>query len=227
MAILIGGVEPLLGLNNRIAGTADPDLIFGDPYTTGVASVFAGLPGFEDILEVGGALSSGRGGNDHITSLGGFDEVNFLLDIVFGDAFEINGTGRGGNDHIVGGEGGASLIGDAWLMSDDARGGNDQIEGGAGGFGNDLVGDAGSDMSGNARGGKDVLTGGTDGNSMYGDAGSLLSDNTRGGNDRIVGGAGSDFVVGEAFNLEGNARGGDDWIDVGDGDDRVVLVVRR
>ena len=193
MANLIGGIAPLLGLNNQISGTADPDFILGDPYTAGAASYFAGVPGFEDIPEIGGTLSSGRGGNDHIASLGGFDDVNFLTDVVYGDAFEINGTGRGGNDRIVGGEGGGYLVGDAELMSGDGRGGNDQIRGGPGY--NSLVGDAGSDMSGNARGGNDVLTGGADGNSMYGDAGSLLSDTARGGNDLITGGAARDYLA--------------------------------
>ena len=190
MANLIGGIAPLLGLNNGITGTEDPDFIFGDPYTTGAAAYFAGVPGFEDIPEIGGTLSSGRGGNDRIASLGGFDDVNFLFDVVYGDAFEINGTGRGGNDHIVGGEGGGYLVGDAQIMSGNASGGNDQISGGPG-F-NFIVGDAGSDMSGNARGGNDVLTGGANGNIIYGDASSLLSDNARGGNDLITGGAGSD-----------------------------------
>ncbi len=35
MAELIGGIAPFPGKNNLIFGTADSDIIFGDPYTEG------------------------------------------------------------------------------------------------------------------------------------------------------------------------------------------------
>ena len=84
MATLIGTTG-----NDRIVGTADADIIFGDPYTTG--NDF----GIED----GGVLSSGRGGNDRIDGLGGG------LQWIYGDTWQMEGTARGGNDYIEGGDG--------------------------------------------------------------------------------------------------------------------------
>ncbi len=89
MADLIGGVAPYLGTNNLIVGTADTDNIFGDPYTTG---------NYEGLPEIGGVLSSGRGGNDRLEGLGGGD-------IIVGDAGLMDGTATGGNDFIDGGDG--------------------------------------------------------------------------------------------------------------------------
>ena len=90
MANFIGGIPPLPGLDNTIVGTADADVIFGDPFTTGAGRFFPGFP------EVGGALTAGRGGDDLIQGLAGDDAA-------FGDAFEMAGTGQGGNDRLDGG----------------------------------------------------------------------------------------------------------------------------
>ena len=50
MAILIGG-----GKNDILTGTDDPDLIFGDPFTTGAFDAPRQL----------GVLNTGKGGNDN------------------------------------------------------------------------------------------------------------------------------------------------------------------
>jgi hypothetical protein len=71
MANLIGGIKPYPGANNHIVGTDDGDFIYGDPYTTGN---WFGVP------QIGGALSSGRGGNDHLDGGAGNDHL-------FGDAY--------------------------------------------------------------------------------------------------------------------------------------------
>jgi Ca2+-binding RTX toxin-like protein len=73
-------------------------------------------------------------------------------------------------------------------------------------------------ISGHARGGNDLLTGGDDAapqpagtfdNTLIGDA-KTISDNGRGGNDRLISGTGNDDMWGDAQDMIGSARGGDD-----------------
>ena len=54
MAVIIGGTPEFPGKNNKLTGTLDPDIIFGDRFTTGAADFF-----FDpDIPDIGGILSS-------------------------------------------------------------------------------------------------------------------------------------------------------------------------
>ena len=122
MANLIGSAK-----NDSLSGTDDPDVIFGDPFTTGAAA--GGFPGFPDL----GVLAAGKGGNDMLRGGGGKDSL-------FGDAWEITDTGRGGNDTLDGGTGENALYGDAFTMSGKAIGGNDTFLGGTGA--NVFIGDA-------------------------------------------------------------------------------------
>ncbi len=55
MAIIIGGTDDFPGKNNKLTGTVNPDVIFGDRFTKGN---FLGVP------EIGGDLSSGTSGPD-------------------------------------------------------------------------------------------------------------------------------------------------------------------
>ncbi|HEV7372780.1 hypothetical protein [Arenibaculum sp.] len=116
MAVVIGGIPPHRGADNHLVGTGLPDVIFGDPYTTGND---LGVP------EVGGILSSGRGGNDRLEGLASGSGLD--SDFLYGDAWEIAGKGRGGNDRIDGGPDMDRFRGDAEFMSGAARGGNDRI----------------------------------------------------------------------------------------------------
>jgi Ca2+-binding RTX toxin-like protein len=120
MAHLIGGIAPWLGLDNHIFGTNDPDIIFGDPFTTGNSL---------GVSEIGGFLSSGQGGRDSLDGLGGNDTL-------FGDAWTISNQGRGGDDQLDGGAGDDTLYGDAFQIDaiDSAivAGGNDRLSGGKG-----------------------------------------------------------------------------------------------
>jgi hypothetical protein len=77
-------------------------------------------------------------------------------------------------------------------------------------------------MSGNARGGDDVLLGDRNDDDIIGDAGESMSGNARGGNDIITAdpaarfgqvlGTGINVLIGDARTMFGNARGGDDII---------------
>ena len=60
MANLIGGAK-----KDSLTGTDDPDVIFGDPFTTGAAA--GGFPGIPDL----GVLAAGKGGNDTLRGGGG------------------------------------------------------------------------------------------------------------------------------------------------------------
>ncbi|HEX2527166.1 MAG TPA: calcium-binding protein [Geminicoccus sp.] len=237
MAVIIGGTEEFPGKNNRLVGTEDEDFIFGDPYTTG-AGFFDEESNPIDIPQIGGALSSGRGGNDWIEGRGGFDEI-------YGDAWEIRGTAEGGNDYLKGGglvgdadvmsghaRGGSDylvgtgshtrLVGDAFSMSDHARGGNDLLDNSSGGVAS-IVGDSGDTMSGSARGGDDWLIGGKMDDILLGDGlnivGINIVDSARGGSDVLFGGAGNDELIGDAFSIGGHTRGGDDLLIGGAGND--------
>ena len=57
-------------------------------------------------------------------------------------------------------------------------------------------------MSGNIRGGDDMLIGGDGGsNSMFGDGGNMVGD-SRGGNDTLIGGDGSpQLLVGDVYEM--------------------------
>ena len=101
MANLIGGRSPFPGLDNNIVGTGTPDVIFGDPFTTGNG---LGVP------ETGGTLSAGTGGDDVLDGRGNSDRL-------YGDAWEMSGAGLGGNDRLLGGTGGDILNGDAAFLS--------------------------------------------------------------------------------------------------------------
>ncbi len=120
MAHLIGGIAPWLGLDNHIFGTNDPDIVFGDPFTTDNSL---------GVFEIGGFLSSGQGGRDSLDGHGGDDTL-------FGDAWAISDQGRGGDDQLDGGAGDDTLYGDAFSIdvSDSAivAGGNDRLSGGKG-----------------------------------------------------------------------------------------------
>lgn len=224
----VGGVHPYSGINNIIIGTKFIDYIFGDPYTTG--SPYG--------QQTGGALSSGRGGNDRLEGVGGDDTI-------YGDAYFMDTVGIGGNDRLGGGAGDDLLVGDADQLSGAARGGDDLIEGGEG---NDEIYGDGRFMLGQSRGGNDVIYGGGgadyvagdafylvdsgiggndviyggagDDFSLVGDARGLFND-AQGGHDRVYGGVGNDMVAGDADTMRDNARGGDDFIVGGAGDDEL------
>ncbi|MBB4185727.1 calcium-binding protein [Sinorhizobium terangae] len=227
MANLIGGIGPYPGLDNDIFGTNDPDIIFGDPFTTG--NTFG-------VLEIGGALSSGQGGSDRLFGRGGDDTI-------FGDAWAITDLGRGGDDRLDGGNGIDTLYGDAFSIdSFGAEGGNDRLDGGRGNDilygdafemasgrgGNDrLDGGAGDDtLSGDAHatedfffGGDDRLEGGNGKDTLYGDSvTTLFLSSGFGGDDQLYGGSDDDILYGD-FIGERGASGGNDLLDGGTGDD--------
>jgi Ca2+-binding RTX toxin-like protein len=210
MANLIGGIEPYLGKNNQIAGTDDGDIVFGDPHTG--TTLNRSLLDFRGVPEVGGVLSSGKGGNDHLD--GGMGD-----DILFGDAWEVGGSARGGNDHLDGGNGLDHLYGEGWYMRDNAKGGNDHLNGG-----DDvdfLYGDA-DIMLHNTKGGNDHLYGGGSDDLLVGDGGAM-TDNVRGGNDHLYGGDGGDFLIGDGSLLSDSARGGNDTLNGGDDSDVFIF----
>jgi Ca2+-binding RTX toxin-like protein len=210
MAVIIGGTEDFPGKNNCLGGTGGDDFVFGDPYTTGAYTFVDSEEGdFEIDIEpqIGGALSSGRGGNDRIDGRGGLDQI-------YGDAWEITGTAKGGNDRLVGDQ----IFGDADVMSGHVRGGNDRLH--SHGVSHlHGVGDA-YEMYGHARGGNDRLSG--DGNfNGYGDA-QQMREHSRGGDDRLYGSTGNNKLIGDSFSMKHEARGGNDWLHGGAGADRLV-----
>ena len=147
---------------------------------------------------------------------------DFRIDVIYGDTSGDITEGRGGNDQIFGRGGsfgrgqGDSLYGDAENLRGTARGGDDLIDGGTAG---DLLhGDAASQISDNASGGNDSLFGGPGDDTARGDA-LRLSGNAWGGNDLLDGGEGNDILYGDATFLADGSRGGDDRLDGGAGDD--------
>jgi hypothetical protein len=88
VANLIGGIAPYLEVNNRIVGTADRGIIFGDPYTTGNDL---------GVREIGGLLA-GQSGDGQLKVLGGSDSL-------FGDVWTTAYGGKSGNDRLEGGLG--------------------------------------------------------------------------------------------------------------------------
>jgi serralysin len=178
------GSKEFPGKNNNLTGEAlEQDIIFGDPFTTGND---VGAP------EIGGALTSGSGGNDRIKGLG--DPSLTEGDTIFGDAFDMAGSGQGGKDVLLGGLDGDGLFGDASRMFGRSKGGNDTLD----------TGPSGS-----------VDEGGSGGDSAFGDAGEM-HDNTRGGNDLLRGGPVQElnelYLYDDAFSLDGNAKGGNDTL---------------
>lgn len=230
MAIIIGGTAEFPGRNNHLIGSSTSDIIFGDPFTTGI-NPFFGVP------QIGGSLVAGSGGNDRIEGRGGPVE-DFEGDLIYGDAFEMAGTGQGGQDMLFGGRGGDLQFGDADRMHGQARGGDDTLTAGPGGLPDEggsgvdiLVGDARS-MYGQARGGSDTLVAGNTFSQddtgldfrLYGDAGPYsegMYENARGGHDTLVGGTMNDFLVGDGNQMSGNAVGGRDLLLGGDRSDLV------
>lgn len=196
MAILVGDQTA-----DDILGTDEDDVIFGDPYTTGND---LGVP------EVGGSLTSARGGNDTIESGAGEDWV-------IGDAWSIGQSGRGGRDVIRGGADDDILHGDARELEEDARGGNDRIFGDGG---SDTILGEGAYLQDDAVGGKDFIKGGAGDDVITGDA-SVVSGQAVGGADKLYGGGGNDTLRGDAIWLA-DATGGDDLLNGGGGNDTLV-----
>jgi Ca2+-binding RTX toxin-like protein len=80
-----------------------------------------------------------------------------------------------------------------------------------------LLGDS-AVLHGHARGGGDLLVGGSEDDRLYGDAGAIgldgpfgeMFDASRGGNDRLDGGSESDTLIGDGDSMSDHAHGGDD-----------------
>lgn len=164
----------------------------------------------------------GRGGND--TMIATVDGGNAVLTFV-GDDSAMQGHSHGGNDLLVATIAGfgdyAFVDGDAQSMSDHAHGGNDVLHVDAStsiytSLG--LFGDAESTMTGDTKGGNDVITaemGHRSSGSFSGDAGYSMSDRAHGGNDIIsvtqAGIYGGASISGDALvSMSGDARGGND-----------------
>ncbi|WP_298243214.1 hypothetical protein [uncultured Bradyrhizobium sp.] len=164
----------------------------------------------------------GRGGNDVMIATvdGGPSSLLFV-----GDESTLNGRSHGGNDLLVATVEGrlpyVSLDGDAQIMSDQAHGGNDvlHVEASNATFANVyLSGDAELAMTGNAKGGNDLITaemGDRSYGAFSGDSGSLMSGNAQGGHDIVsvmqTGASGNASISGDAFvSMIGDARGGND-----------------
>lgn len=157
-------------------------------------------------------------------------ELNTRLTIFGDDQTMLLGHSQGGNDTLIADIGGgwntALVVGDTQSMIDDAKGGNDTIVADAHGTVYTTVsafGDVAGDMSGNAQGGHDDITGSVawrgGANLFAGDAGGSMLDTSHGGNDtldvsvlRTDGGA---TVSGDAIgSLMGLAQGGNDNLTV-------------
>ncbi|MCS3760559.1 calcium-binding protein [Bradyrhizobium centrosematis] len=185
-----------------------------------IATVY-GDPGFPASTDV-------VGGNDTVTAT--VAALNAKITIFGDDHTMLLGHSQGGNDTLIadidGGWDTAVVVGDSQSMIDDAKGGNDTIVADAGGTVYTTVsafGDVAGDMSGNAQGGHDDMTGsiGWRGgeNQFAGDAGGSMIDTSHGGNDTIDvsvlttdGGA---TISGDAIGaLRGLAQGGNDNLTV-------------
>ncbi|WP_128924857.1 calcium-binding protein [Bradyrhizobium guangxiense] len=168
------------------------------------------------------------GGNDTVTA--NVDALNARLTIFGDDHTVLLGHSQGGNDTLIadidGGWDTAVVIGDTQSMIDDARGGNDTIVADAGRTVYTTIsafGDVAGDMSGNAQGGHDDISGSIawrgGANLFAGDAGGSMMDTSQGGNDTldvsvltIDGGA---TVSGDAIgSLRGLAQGGNDTLSI-------------
>lgn len=183
------------------------ETVYGDP----------GFPASTDVV----------GGNDTVTA--NITELNTRLTIFGDDHTMLLGHSQGGNDTLIevgGGWNTTLVVGDTQSMIDDAKGGNDTIVANAHGTVYTTVsafGDVAGDMSGNAQGGHDDITGSIGwrggANLFAGDAGGSMIDTAHGGNDTldvsvltIDGGA---TVSGDAIGaLRGLAQGGNDSLTV-------------
>ncbi|MGY0574598.1 calcium-binding protein [Bradyrhizobium sp. RDM12] len=164
------------------------------------------------------------GGNDSVTAT--VTELNTRLTIFGEDHTTLLGHSQGGNDTLIADVGGgwntAVVVGDTQSMIDDAKGGNDTIVADAHGTVYTIVsafGDAAGDMSGNAQGGNDDITGSVawrgGENQFAGDAGGSMIDTSHGGNDTldvsVLTADGGATVSGDAIaSLRGLAQGGND-----------------
>lgn len=164
----------------------------------------------------------GHGGNDIMIATVDDGPSSLLL---VGDESTLNGRSHGGNDLLVASVQGrlpyVSLDGDAQIMSDQAHGGNDvlHVEASKAIFANlYLSGDAELAMTGDAKGGNDLIAaeiGDRSYGQFSGDSGSLMSGNAQGGNDIVsvvqAGGSGNVVMSGDALvSMIGDARGGND-----------------
>lgn len=190
-----GGNDSVVGPNvgmgiNRLVGDAEHDMT---GHAEGGADTLVGGRGtyLHNMLfgDAGGTMSGHAKGGDDVLLAG--TGVNLLV----GDAETLLDHARGGNDLMVGTSGrynGADFFGDAHgEMGNHAAGGADTI-----------ICPAGT-----------LFTGGT----AYGDA-FLMSGNAKGGNDLIEGGGGAGHVVqffGDAQSMIGRAQGGDDTLESG------------
>ncbi|WP_246510172.1 hypothetical protein [Bradyrhizobium glycinis] len=144
-----------------------------------------------------------------------------------GDEATLQGRSHGGNDLLVATVQGlltyTYLDGDAQIMSDQAHGGNDvlHVDTSRAIYANVyLSGEAEIAMTGEARGGNDLITaemGDRSYGAFSGDSGSLMSGNAQGGNDVIsvvqVGLSGNVSMSGDALiSMIGDARGGSDML---------------
>ncbi|WP_454648116.1 calcium-binding protein [Bradyrhizobium liaoningense] len=184
------------------------ETVYGDP----------GFPAARDVW----------GGNDTVTAT--VTELNTRLTIFGDDHTMLLGHSQGGNDTLIADIGGGwntgLLVGDTQSMIDDARGGNDTIVADAHGTVYTTVsafGDVAGDLSGNAQGGNDDITGSIGwrggANLFAGDAGGSMIDTSHGGNDTLdvsvltIDGAAT--VSGDAIGaLRGLAQGGNDSLTV-------------
>lgn len=164
----------------------------------------------------------GRGGNDIMIATVDAGTASLLF---VGDEGTLQGRMHGGNDLLVATIQGfgvyAYLDGDAQTMSDHAHGGNDVLHVDAS---NSiytsiyLAGDSETAMTGDTKGGNDLITADM-GNRSYGafggDAGAIMTDNAHGGNDIInvtqAGSYGGASISGDALvSMIGDAVGGND-----------------
>lgn len=183
----------------------------------GQIATVEGDPGFPAAKDV-------WGGNDTVTAT--VTELNTRLTIFGDDHTVLLGHSQGGNDTLIADVGGgwnaALVVGDTQSMIDDAKGGNDTIVADAYGTVYTTVsafGDVVGDMSGNAQGGHDDITGSIawrgGANLFAGDAGGSMMDTSRGGNDTldvsVLTSDGGATVSGDAIgSLRGLAHGGND-----------------
>ena len=193
-----------------------------------IATIYgdSGFPASTDVV----------GGNDTVTA--NVAALNARLTIFGDDHTMLLGHSQGGNDTLIadidGGWDTAVVIGDTQSMIDDAKGGNDTIVADAGRTVYTTIsafGDVAGDMSGNAQGGHDDISGSIawrgGANLFAGDAGGSMMDTSQGGNDTLdvavltIDGAAT--VSGDAIgSLRGLAQGGNDTLTVTLNGDSVI-----
>ncbi|MBH5400024.1 hypothetical protein HZZ13_19845 [Bradyrhizobium sp. CNPSo 4010] len=171
-----------------------------------------------------GLQADARGGNDIMIATvdGGPSSLLFV-----GDESVLEGRSHGGNDLLVATVQGLLTYtyfdGDAQIMSGQAHGGNDvlHVDASRAIYANVyLSGEAEIAMTGDAKGGNDLITaemGDRSYGEFSGDAGSLMSGNAQGGNDVIsvvqAGPSGNVSLSGDTLmSMMGDARGGNDML---------------